>query len=219
MSLRNSRPAGLLVMAVLLVAGLSQADEATVPRRKMLRAEVARLRGEVARLSTAVEFLQRGSDQSAPGGVIYPGHSLCEDPCATDSDGDGIGDCTDSCPCDPDTADSDGDGWADCADPCPDDLQNACLDPCNNDSDGDGAGDCIDPCPWDPAAAVDSDGDGTADCQDPCPNDIANACTDWCQTDQDGDGIPDCKDDCPWAVPVPGETYPDHCWPVPVAAP
>jgi hypothetical protein len=216
--------AAFAALSLLVAAGeASSEDTAPVRPRKVLRAELAKLRGEVARLATEVQFLQRGAETDAPaqppsGG--YGGYGLCQDPCAYDSDADGLGDCEDKCPCDPNTADTDADGWPDCVDPCPDDAANACIDPCNDDSDGDALGDCVDPCPWDPAEAVDGDGDGTFDCQDPCPEDATNACTDWCRFDQDGDGIPDCKDDCPWGSTEGSAegsiVYPDKCWSAPM---
>ncbi len=182
-------------------------------RRARLRAAVARLQAEVAGLGTQVDFINRSAADLAPS---YGGGSICDDPCATDSDGDGIGDCDDYCPCNPDTTDSDGDGVADCADPCPNEFTDACIDPCKRDSDGDGLGDCEDPCPYDPAAAVDADDDGIADCQDPCPADKLNECSDACVLDQDGDNIPDCKDWCPWSGEVGDPATTGVCTPPPV---
>jgi hypothetical protein len=183
-------------------------------KRRLLREEVTRLRGDIAQLANQLSFMQRDFAAQPPM-AGHPG-GLCDDPCATDSDEDGVGDCTDYCPCDPNTADTDADGVPDCADPCPDDATDACIDPCRNDSDGDGTNDCEDQCPWDPATPADTDGDGIVDCQDPCPDDATNTCWDPCRLDQDGDDVPDCEDSCPWTgeagegMPIPG------CLPPPV---
>lgn len=190
----------------------------TKPGKVGLRKEVARLRAEVAQLVTQVNYMNRDEASPPSGGGAVPGwgpDGMCGDPCAVDSDDDGIDDCQDYCPCDPDVADTDGDGIPDCADACPDDATDACLNPCNFDSDGDGTGDCEDPCPWDPAAAIDADNDGTYDCSDPCPQDARNECFDPCRLDQDGDGVPDCKDPCPWEGPGPDGTI-SICLPPPV---
>jgi len=182
---------GILVGA-LVVGGWS--GEAKT-RRPRLRAEVAQLRAKVVQLEGELNFQQRRDAVSV---VPGPG-GICTDPCTFDSDGDGIGDCEDLCPCDPNNGDGDGDGIPDCIDPCPEDATDACIDPCRMDSDGDGVTDCEDPCPWDPAPAQDGDKDGVADCQDPCPEDAANRCFDPCPLlDQDGDGTRDCIDPCPW---------------------
>lgn len=198
-----------------LAGGASQATT----HKPGLRKEVARLRAEVAQLATQVNYINRNaSDAPATGGGMVPGvgpGGICGDPCAVDSDDDGIGDCEDYCACDPNIADTDGDGLPDCADPCPDDAANECMNPCNFDSDNDGIGDCEDPCPWDPAVAVDTDNDGTYDCSDPCPTDPKNECFGPCVLDQDGDGAPDCKDPCPWA-PVAPDGSTTVCMPPPV---
>ena len=196
--------------------GLPSSTAAPGARKEGLRKEVAQLRAQMAQLASAVNFMAR---TDAPGGPATGGAGsggICGDPCATDSDDDGIGDCEDFCPCDPNTTDSDSDAIPDCADACPDDATNACLDPCNLDSDGDGIGDCEDPCPWNPEAAVDTDNDGTNDCSDPCPLDARNLCTDPCILDQDGDGLPDCKDPCPWEAATPDDAT-ATCVPPPVA--
>jgi hypothetical protein len=187
---------GLVVLGVLvtLLAVWAWSGEAKRPRAKRLRAEIAELRATLARLQSQVEFQAR-QVATRPVGV----GGLCADPCASDSDGDGVGDCTDPCPCDASNADGDGDGAADCVDPCPSDPTDACADPCRHDSDGDGKSDCEDPCPYDPNGASDDDQDGVPDCQDPCPNDPSNDCIGPCPLlDQDGDGLRDCSDPCPW---------------------
>ena len=184
------------------IAGLMPMDSEVQARGKpKLRAEVAELRGRLAKLEQDLATYTR-REATAGGGVVVPqpGSGLCGDPCATDSDGDGVGDCEDLCPCDPSKADSDGDSVPDCADPCPDDATDACIDPCRMDSDGDGINDCKDPCPWDPNEAVDGDADGIPDCADPCPEDPTNQCTGLCTLDADGDGQPDCIDICPWGA-------------------
>jgi len=183
---------GLLVGA--LVMG-TWSGEAKSPKPRRLRAEIAQLRAKVAQLESAVAFQQR-RDAVA----VMPGSGVsCGDPCATDTDLDGIGDCEDPCPCDPGNQDGDSDGTPDCLDPCPDDATDACIDPCRMDSDGDGVTDCEDPCPWDPKPEQDQDEDGVPDCQDPCPDDKMNRCVEPCPLlDQDGDSIRDCSDPCPW---------------------
>ncbi len=117
----------------------------------------------------------------------------------TDSDGDGVGDCSDLCDNDPGKTapgqcgcgnpdlDSDGDGTAECNDGCPSDPQKTAPGVCgcgisDVDTDGDGHSDCVDDCPADAAkvqpgicgcgvADTDRDSDGTADCHDQCPDD------------------------------------------------
>lgn len=67
---------------------------------------------EIAALEAQVTTL-RSQFALASGRITRPGArsgGLCTDPCATDSDGDGVGDCDDLCPCDPDIALSDGVG-------------------------------------------------------------------------------------------------------------
>ena len=184
-------------LTALVVTAPWGGSSAAGPHKPTLRQEIARLRGEIAQLTTQIDFTNRRLEVM-PGG----GGSLCGDPCATDTDGDGFNDCEDPCPCDPNVADADGDQIPDCFDPCPDDAANACIDPCHTDADGDGIGDCEDPCPYDPAPAGDRDQDGLPDCQDPCPDDRQNACTDPCLLDQDGDGVADCRDGCPWAPEI-----------------
>ena len=114
----------------------------------------------------------------------------------TDSDGDGIADCSDG--------DDDGDGASDLVDGCPSDPlkvapgQCGCGSP-DTDSDADGSADCVDECPGDPLKSApgacgcgnpdtDADADGTPDCVDsggaltadlPCPIAIAGAQFGW----------------------------------------
>ncbi len=121
----------------------------------------------------------------------------------TDDDGDGIADPDDAFPLDAgETRDTDGDGIGDNADPDDDgdgreDGEDAFpLDPTEwSDTDGDGAGDHGDP---------DDDGDGIADAHDAFPLDPAE----WSDTDgdgvgnntdpdDDGDGIADAYDALP----------------------
>lgn len=196
MKTRKMIAIGLVAMAALAFQAV--AGDAQPGRRPGLKKQVAELRAELAQLSNQVNFTNRAiADMPS-----FPGGSLCGDPCATDSDEDGIGDCEDYCPCDPNTADGDTDGIPDCADPCPDDTANECMNPCNWDSDGDGVNDCEDVCPWDPAPATDDDEDGIPDCQDFCPGDPQNICFEPCRLDSDGDGVSDCEDGCPWAPDV-----------------
>ncbi len=198
------------VLAIFLVCSLAGTVEASVKSRK-LRTELTELKSRLAQLEGQLSYLLRA--QAAGGGpartparpdmagpwLPWPG-GLCSDPCASDSDGDGIGDCEDICPCDASSGDDDGDGIPDCADPCLGDASNACVDPCRGDSDGDGRGDCDDPCPFDPAPERDGDADQIPDCVDPCPSDRKNGCYEPCPLDSDGDGLRDCHDQCPWAA-------------------
>lgn len=87
-----------------------------------------------------------------------------------DTDGDGIGNGTDT--------DDDGDGIADVFDAFPLD-ENEYLD-----TDEDGVGNNADVFPLDPDEQYDSDGDGVGDNADPFPNDP----TEWSDTDDDGVG-------------------------------
>ncbi|MFX1286455.1 MAG: PKD domain-containing protein [Promethearchaeota archaeon] len=102
----------------------------------------------------------------------------------TDSDNDGILDCTDPCPNDPDN-DVDNDGICGDMDNCPN-----FTNPDQTDIDGDGLGDKCDPCPHDPAN--DADNDGVCGDVDNCPS-VSNPD----QTDTDSDGIGDKCDPCP----------------------
>jgi thrombospondin type 3 repeat protein len=204
---RFARIAAAAVAMFIVALWSPQATEAKAKGKKSLRTEVtalqqelAQLRASLAVLESRVEFEAR-QDAGAP---TSPVGGICGDPCAQDSDGDGVGDCEDFCPCDVENADADADGVPDCADPCPDDATDACIDPCHIDSDGDGTNDCEDPCPWDPAPASDRDADGVPDCQDPCPDEPSNECIGPCPLlDQDGDGVRDCTDPCPFGSTQP----------------
>jgi hypothetical protein len=225
------RPLLLAAFSMLLLLPLSTSDagahDDTVaphshPRLKHriveLENALATLRADTSaaltQLRSALDYQGREDANGAPSAGGGGATGLCGDPCATDSDGDGLGDCEDPCPCEASTADSDGDGSTDCLDPCPDDNTDACIDPCRNDSDLDDVNDCEDPCPWDATPVQDSDGDGIVDCQDGCPDDPADGCYDWCELDQDGDGVADCKDPCPWAgEPAPGIPVADCAMP------
>lgn len=110
-----------------------------------------------------------------------------------DTDGDGVGDNTDSCPVDynPDQVDSDGDNVGDACDLFP-------LDPTEAfDSDGDGVGDNADAYPTNNAASVDTDNDGS-------PDTWNTSCDTTCQsgsglivdTNDDNDGYNDTVDNC-----------------------
>jgi hypothetical protein len=212
----RARSVFVVALSIVTIAALGAPSDAWAKNGR-LRRELTRLRGDIAQLSTQLNFMHR--DLSAPSPGWGGNGGLCDDPCATDSDQDGIGDCEDYCPCDPNTADTDGDGIPDCADPCPDDATDACISPCGMDSDGDGTNDCEDACPWDPAPALDADGDGIADCQDPCPDDPANECWDPCRLDHDGDGVPDCDDVCPWVNGDASNGVVPECYPPPLPMP
>lgn len=207
---------GLVALSVLaaVLAMWVWSGEAKRPKGKRLRVEMAELRATLARLQSQVEFQARQAAARETGARLPGVGGLCADPCATDSDGDSVGDCEDPCPCDPSNTDSDGDGAADCYDPCPDDPTDECADPCRQDSDGDGTNDCADPCPYDPGEPTDQDQDGVPDCQDPCSTDPTNNCIEPCPLlDQDGDGARDCVDPCPWgeagAMPCVVSTKPE----------
>lgn len=214
MKTRHPVMIGAAVAALALT--LSAFADDNQPRRPRLRKQVMLLRAELAELATQVSFVTKGVGVQ-PGDAMpgFPAGSLCADPCATDSDGDGLGDCEDYCPCDPNTADDDADAIPDCADPCPGDAVQDCINPCKVDSDKDGTNDCEDPCPWDPAGSVDSDHDNIPDCQDYCPNDSENLCFEPCKIDRDGDGIGDCDDACPWVSGADGTI--GECVPPPVS--
>jgi hypothetical protein len=192
----------VFVVALLALVAATPAAQAG-GKRKGLRAEIATLKARIAQLESRVDFQARRGDAVVPG---FPAGGLCADPCATDSDADGVGDCEDFCPCDATNADTDGDRIPDCADPCPDDATDACIDPCRMDSDADGTADCEDPCPWSGPETGDGDADGVPDCVDPCPEDKANDCSPVCALDADRDGQKDCTDPCPW-----GETMGAPC--------
>jgi hypothetical protein len=198
-----------IILCTFAAPSFAHDDDVPAHRHPRLKRRIVKLEAALAELRAdtraAITLLRSEVDyqgrEDAGGASGWPGGpgGMCEDPCATDSDGDGTGDCEDICPCDASTTDGDGDGTTDCLDPCPDDATDACIDPCRNDFDADGVLDCEDPCPWDPAGGGDRDGDGIVDCQDGCPDDPNDECYDWCRLDQDGDGVADCKDPCPWA--------------------
>ena len=168
------------LLALLAVVVLALPAAARSPKKGALRQEVEQLRAQVTELRMQIGQLQsavvaQGQRFSGQGSVdpanpvgVPGGTGLCADPCAQDSDGDGVGDCEDPCLCDPTQSDADGDGTPDCLDPCPDDASDACIDPCRWDSDGDGTNDCEDPCPWDPTPPTDQDENGVIDCVDLC---------------------------------------------------
>jgi len=205
-----------LVLALGVCVGWTLSADARKPRRPSVRSEISELKARIAELESRVSFQGRTAAPGARDGILYPlPGGFCGDPCATDSDGDGVGDCQDSCPCDASNADGDGDGQPDCWDPCPADATDACIDPCRQDADGDGIPDCKDPCPWDAKESVDDDGDTIPNCADPCPADPDNGCHTPCPLDADGDGVGDCTDPCPWgatrpcALPPIGVVEPD----------
>jgi hypothetical protein len=106
----------------------------------------------------------------------------------TDTDGDGVPDCTDNCPDSDDRADADGDGAPDGCDACPNDADPACGQVV--DSDDDGVPDGDDNCQFAPNAnQADADEDGIGDACDNCPT-VSNPD----QADLDEDGIGDLCD-------------------------
>lgn len=195
-STRSLVAAAVVVSAVLfLLPALAMAHPHSHPRMNR------RIHHLEQQLALQTNLLQSQLDfQARRTALMMPGGGMCGDPCTVDSDGDGIGDCNDICPCDDNDVDTDHDGKGDCSDPCPNDNTDACTNPCNNDGDHDGVNDCDDPCPHDPAGPVDTDGDGIHDCNDACPNNADHDCYNDCEWDQDGDGLPDCSDPCPWVA-------------------
>ena len=196
----RSAPLLLVMLALVLATDEGQARS----KRKGLRAEIAVLKARMAQLESQVRLDAR--KDASGGSGSFPGGALCSDPCAVDSDADGIGDCEDPCPCDATNADGDDDAIPDCMDPCPDDATDACIDPCRMDADGDSIVDCKDPCPWTAGGTEDPDGDEVPACADPCPEDRTNDCSPVCALDADRDGTKDCTDPCPW-----GETNGAPC--------
>lgn len=186
------------VLAIVVLAAIVSPAEAKKARSK-LRQEIALLQARLAQVESRLQFESRRVEALLPTVIGVVG-GLCADPCATDSDGDGIGDCKDLCPCDATNADDDGDGMPNCYDPCPTEADNACIDPCRTDGDADGVPDCKDPCPWDPATVTDGDDDGLPDCLDPCPDGSTGDCAPPCPLDADGDGTKDCVDPCPFGA-------------------
>jgi len=97
------------------VAGLAMTfaagADAHAARPKRLRDEVTALKVQIAQLQTQADYQMRliAASHAAPATG-----NLCVDPCSVDSDGDGINDCEDLCPCDPNNQDTDGDGVPDC---------------------------------------------------------------------------------------------------------
>ena len=87
----------------------------------------------------------------------------------TDSDGDGIGDNTDTCPNDSGN-DADGDGVCGNIDNCP-----LTSNTDQTDTDGDGVGDACDALPDNPDESSDNDGDGVGDNADPDFTDAGTA--------------------------------------------
>lgn len=90
---------------------------------------------------------------------------------APDSDGDGVVDGADKCPCTPESAprDRDGDGMGDSCDPAPDTAVSRPALPTDEDSDGDAVRDDEDNCPESGnPSQLDSDGDRVGDACDTC---------------------------------------------------
>lgn len=135
--------AAALVVALLTVVLTAAPAPAKSSKVKRLRAQVTALEARLAELERQVsrQAVRLELVPTMPGG-------FCGDPCTVDSDGDGLGDCEDLCPCDPDHRNSDGDEWPDCMDPCPDDAENACIWVCQTEPDPSGMGvvECPVPC-------------------------------------------------------------------------
>jgi hypothetical protein len=115
-------PIGRIVLVGLLVLGVGGAAEAG---SKGSRSALAKLKRKVAMLES------RLNRQAQMVSGLVPVNGVCVDVCAFDSDGDGLGDCVDPCPCDPTNFDGDGDGIPDCIDPCPEDAEDRCLVGCD----------------------------------------------------------------------------------------
>ena len=130
----------------------------------------------------------------------------------TDIDGDGVANDQDAFPFDPaESLDTDGDGIAngsdtdDDGDGLPDGSETGGLDPLNPDTDGDGYLDGTDADPLDPNITLDTDGDSIGNEADNCPG-VSNAGQedldidgkgDVCDSDDDGDSVADVSDNCP----------------------
>ena len=142
--------------AVVLVVTLAALGLAAAPASAK-SSKLKRLRDEVSRLEARLAAVERQMAQQAQRLALVPlaPAGFCSDPCAVDSDADGLGDCDDPCPCDPNHADADADEWPDCMDPCPGDAENACIWACRAEPDGSGTGtaDCVEPCS--PASGTD----------------------------------------------------------------
>lgn len=117
-----------------------------------------------------------------------------------DTDGDGIADLQDNCPCtyNPGQEDRDNDGIGDACDNCP-----STYNPLQQDYDEDGIGDVCDNCraTYNPGQE-DADNDGFGDACDNCPQ-VSNiyqldldedSIGNECDPDIDGDGIPNAQD-------------------------
>eukprot|EP00727_Mastigamoeba_balamuthi_P014846 m51a1_g9988 putative domain protein (1173) ;mRNA; f:31566-35895 len=125
--------------------------------------------------------------------------------------------------------DSDGDGVPDCSDACPYNgnktVRTICGCGSDIDTDGDKVPDCKDVCPTQPNKTTspgicgcqytdkDTDGDGSPDCIDMCITNkfkvLPLLCGCWVnETDTDKDGTPDCLDKCP---KDPFKTAPGKC--------
>src|SRR5262245_31836037 len=90
-----------LATMVAAIAVLHGSAQAAGHGRHAIRRELAALRAELAQLSTQINFVHRDL-RTQPARMVAPGAgpdsgggwgSLCYDPCAEDSDDDGIGDC------------------------------------------------------------------------------------------------------------------------------
>src|SRR6185503_2393511 len=102
-----------LTLAFGTLLGWSLSADARKPRRPTIRREIAELKARIAELESRLSFQERSRTPGAGGGVLVPlPGGFCGDPCAVDSDGDGVGDCNDPCPCDAANTDGDGDGAA-----------------------------------------------------------------------------------------------------------
>jgi len=146
------------------------------------------------------------------------GVSILWYPGISDSDRDGVPNCSDRCPATPLGAevnrfgcaiDADRDGVFDGLDRCPDTPYLAIVDStgCPIDTDGDGVFDGVDVCPDTPSGMAvdsvgcpeDSDADGVPDFEDTCPDTPFGATVDrfGCPSDSDDDGVYDGLDRCP----------------------
>jgi len=207
----STRAKMVLVLAVFVVGGVLAATSAqgVFGRRLGSRARLSlverhfadlnvnhgSLEAQVHALAARVAALEARLEQCGclPPCMPCQEQGLCGpggEACGADTDGDGIDDCPDRCPCEPGDAEHAG-----CPPPPPPPC-DVCICPevgasCGHDADGDGTDDCLDLCPCEPGPAEETG----------CPAHICRVCETCqivpCGHDADGDGLDDCQDTCP----------------------
>jgi hypothetical protein len=175
------------------------------------------LPGQAGGIQGATVFYEEDFPESLP-------KTFC-DPCAQDTDGDGVPNCEDGCPDDPnktepglcgcgiEDTDTDGDQTPDCLDQCPNDPLKTEPGTCgcgvadsDTDTDEDGTPDCIDQCPEDPLKTEPGTcGCGVPDNVDQAGVILVDGCPVSCETSDD------CPDDFNGRSGVcsPLNSYPD----------